>query len=165
MRYVRWILAGFGFVVVGASSSLVLATYSIAATDSSTQQVGGAVTSCVGSLDLASVYGSVPGSGVVHAQAQLDTRFRGKNRAVQLIEQGVDPAEVIAMITSAGLDSGFASRQYGVVDVQGRAAGFTGAQAQAYKKDQQARTGSFAYSVQGNILTSQRVLDQAAAGF
>jgi uncharacterized Ntn-hydrolase superfamily protein len=153
-------------MVLGVSAaSIASATYSIAATDSSTQQVGGAVTSCVGSLDLASVYGSVPGRGVVHAQAQLDTRLRGKNLAIELIGQGVAPSEIIAMITASTLDRSFASRQYGVVDVDGRAAGFTGAQAQDYKDDQQARVGSFTYSVQGNILTSQRVLDQAAAGF
>ncbi|HET6337235.1 MAG TPA: DUF1028 domain-containing protein [Polyangiales bacterium] len=147
------------------STATASATYSIAATDGSTQQVGGAVTSCVGSLDLASVYGSVPGLGVIHAQAQLDTRLRGKNRAVELIAQGVAPSDIIAMIAASSLDSGFQSRQYGVVDIQGRADGFTGTAAQAYKNDQQARVGSFAYSVQGNILTSQKVLDQAAAGF
>ncbi|HKP63250.1 MAG TPA: DUF1028 domain-containing protein [Polyangiales bacterium] len=143
----------------------VAATYSIAATDSATQQVGGAVTSCVGSLDLAAVYGSVPGKGVIHAQAQLDTQLRGKNLAVMLLGQGLDPTEIIARITAQSLDSGFASRQYGVVDVQGRAAGFTGSRAQAYRSDQHASFRTFSYSVQGNILTSQKVLDQAAAGF
>jgi uncharacterized Ntn-hydrolase superfamily protein len=161
----RWLIGSLGFLVASAIGPTALATYSIAATDSSTQQVGGAVTSCVGSLDLASVYGSVPGSGVIHAQAQLDQRLRGKMRALELISQGVAPSDIIAMITTSTVDSGFASRQYGVVDLQGRAAGFTGTQAQAYKKDQQGRIGSFAYSVQGNILTSQKVLDQAAAGF
>jgi uncharacterized Ntn-hydrolase superfamily protein len=165
MRYWRW-LAGCAGTAIGISAApIASATYSIAATDGSTQQVGGAVTSCVGSLDLASVYGSVPGRGVVHAQAQLDTRLVGKTRAIELIGQGADPRDIIAQITAMTLDRSFESRQYGVVDIQGRAAGFTGARAQAYKHDQQARVGSFAYSVQGNILTSQRVLDQAAAGF
>jgi uncharacterized Ntn-hydrolase superfamily protein len=161
----RSLIGGIGFIVAIASGSSAFATYSIAAADMASQQVGGAVTSCVGSLDLASVYGSVPGSGVIHAQAQLDQRLRGKLRALELIGQGVAPSDIIAMITTSNVDAGFASRQYGVVDLQGRAAGYTGAQAQAYKKDQQGRIGSFAYSVQGNILTSQRVLDQAAKGF
>ena len=143
----------------------VAATYSIAATDSATQQVGGAVTSCVGSLDLAAVYGSVPGKGVIHAQAQLDQQLRGKNLGVMLLGQAIDPTEIIARITAQSLDSGFASRQYGVVDVQGRAAGFTGSRAQTYRSDQHASFRTFSYSVQGNILTSQKVLDQAAAGF
>jgi uncharacterized Ntn-hydrolase superfamily protein len=163
MRLSRALIASIGSLL--GFSSIASATYSIAATDAATQQVGGAVTSCVGSLDLASVYGSAPGLGVVHAQAQLDTRLRGKNRALELIAQGVAPSDIITMITASAVDASFQSRQYGVVDIQGRADGFTGSAAQAYKNDQQARLGSFTYSVQGNILTSQKVLDQAAAGF
>jgi uncharacterized Ntn-hydrolase superfamily protein len=165
MRYSRYVSGFVGTVLGVFVASIASATYSIAATDAATKQVGGAVTSCVGSLDLAQVYGSVPGRGVVHAQAQLDTRLRGKNLALQLIEQGVAPSEIIAMITTAGVDSGYTSRQYGVVDVDARADGYTGSQAQAYKSDQQARVGSFTYSVQGNILTGQKVLDQASKAF
>src|SRR4051812_2165189 len=52
--------------------SAALATYSICAVDTQTRQVGGAVTSCVGDLDVGVVFGSSPGHGVVHAQARLD---------------------------------------------------------------------------------------------
>lgn len=142
-----------------------LATYSIAATDSQTQEVGGAITSCVGSLDVGIVYGSLPGVGVIHAQAQLDQRGRAKTRALELLEEGVEPGEIIAEITRRDFDQAFASRQYGIVDLSGRAAGFTGEQAQAYKNDQQGKVGTFTYSVQGNILTSQAVLDQSAEAF
>src|SRR4051812_34402470 len=165
MRGRRSAWGGLSIVLASLCAQHAAATYSIAATDAATQQVGGAVTSCVGSLDVASVYGSVPGKGVVHAQAQLDQRFRGKNLAQMLLAQGIDPIEIITRITAASLDPDFASRQYGVVDVQGRAAGFTGSRPQAYKHDQHASAGGFTYAVQGNILTSQKVLDQAAAGF
>jgi uncharacterized Ntn-hydrolase superfamily protein len=138
-----------------------LATYSIAAVDSATNEVGGAITSCVGELDVGIVYGSLPGVGLIHAQAQLDQRSRGKTRALELLEQGLDPAEIIIQITRPELDPSFAARQYGIVDLSGRAAGYTGQQAQAYKNDQQGRFGTIAYSVQGNILTDQAVLDQA----
>jgi len=148
-----------------AGTGVARATYSIAAVDQSTQQVGGAVTSCVGSLDVGVVYGALPGVGVIHAQAQLDQRGRAKTRALELLMQGVAPSDIIQQITAASFDSAFASRQYGIVDLVGRSAGFTGAQAQAYKRDQQGQSGSFVYSVQGNILTSQKVLDQAADAF
>jgi len=141
------------------------ATYSIAAADMSTREVGGAVTSCVGSLEVSVVYGSLPGVGVIHAQAQLDSRLRGKTRAIELMMQGLAPADIVAQITQASFDSGFAGRQYGLVDTQGRFAGYTGERAQAYKSDRQGRTGSFVYSVQGNILTGPAVLDQAVAAF
>ncbi|HET8932335.1 MAG TPA: DUF1028 domain-containing protein [Polyangiales bacterium] len=145
--------------------SVALATYSIAAVDMSTQEVGGAITSCVGSLDVGIVYGSLPGVGVIHAQAQLDQRGRAKTRALELMMQGKAPKDIVAEITDPGFDPQFASRQYGLVDIMGRTAGFTGAQAQAFKRDQQGMNGAFAYSVQGNILTSQAVLDQASAAF
>jgi uncharacterized Ntn-hydrolase superfamily protein len=165
MQRARFIWSFFVAATGLGSASLVSATYSIAATDSATQQVGGAVTSCVGSLDVGVVYGSAPGYGVIHAQASLDRMYRGKNRAIDLLEQGVAPSDIIAQITTSSVDPGFASRQYGVVDLQGRAAGYTGAQAMMFKADRQGRSGTFTYSVQGNILTSQRVLDQASRAF
>ena len=58
-----------------------------------------------------------------------------------------------------------ATRQYGVVDLMGRSAGFTGAGAMNYKEDRQGSVGTFTYSTQGNILTSQLVIDQTEAGF
>jgi MYXO-CTERM domain-containing protein len=141
------------------------ATYAIAATDSATQEVGGAVTSCVQGLDLEQVYGSAPGFGVVHAQAQLDTRLRGRDRAVELLMEGLAPSEILTQITARSFDAQAASRQYAVVDLSGRAAGFSGMQAQAFRDDRQGTIGSFTYSVQGNILTSERVLEQAATAF
>lgn len=164
-RYVRtWITAG-SMVATGGWASPVGATYSIAAVDQASQQVGGAITSCVGTLDVGVVYGSAPGFGVVHAQALLDQRGRAKSRAIELLMQDVAPADVIAEITAQSFDAAASSRQYGVVDLSGRAAGFTGDQAQAYKADQQGSSGTFFYSVQGNILTSQKVLDQASTAF
>lgn len=161
-------LGGLGWAVVwmlGACPRSALATYSIAAVDKATQQVGGAVTSCVGDLDVGVVYGSVPGLGVVHAQALLDSRARAKDQALQLLMRGLAPSEIIAQITAPAFDSAYASRQYGVVDLMGRAAGYTGERAQDYKHDQQGDAEGYVYSVQGNILTSQRVLDQAAGSF
>jgi uncharacterized Ntn-hydrolase superfamily protein len=161
----RFGIASGALAAAAVLPNAVLATYSIAATDSQTQEIGGAITSCVGSLDVGIVYGSLPGVGVIHAQAQLDQRGRAKTRAIELLEEGIDPSEIIAEITRRDLDQAFASRQYGIVDLSGRAAGFTGEQAQAYKNDQQGKVGTFTYSVQGNILTSQAVLDQTAEAF
>ena len=141
------------------------ATYSIAAVDASTGEVGGAVTSCVGTLDLSLVYGSAPGAGVIHAQAQLDQRLRGRDRAVEQLKQGIAPEQILSEITNTSFDSGAATRQYGIVDVMGRAAGYTGERAQAFRADQRGKVASFTYSVQGNILTSQKVLDQAGDAF
>ncbi len=105
----------------------------------------------------------MPGTGVVHAQARFNQAAR--DQAVALLAGGTAPAEVIAAITSAEFDADAATRQYGVVDLAGRVAGYTGSGTTAYAGDRQGSAGSYVYSVQGNILTSARVVDQAAAAF
>ncbi len=153
--------------LLGLSALLVTfparATYSIVATDQATQQVGGAVTSCVSPQSVATVYGSAPGHGGINAQAASNTA--GRDRGVMLLNMGVAPADIIQQITAASFDPNARTRQYGVADLSGRAAGFTGAGAMDYKEDRQNTLGTFTYSVQGNILTSKAVLDQAEAGF
>lgn len=139
------------------------ATYSIVAVDRSTNQIGGTSASCVGNTDLHAIYGSVPGMGAVHAQALLGSP--GRDLAVELLGMGVPPDMIIAMITDPSFDSNFSRRQYGVVDLEGRSAGFTGTRTLDFAADRQGEIGSFVYSVQGNILTSGLVLDQSEEGF
>jgi len=139
------------------------ATYSVVAADSAAGQVGGAVTSCVGSQGVGVVYRPAVGHGGVNAQASANSN--GRDRAVTLLNMDVAPADIIAMITASSFDASAATRQYGVVDLMGRAAGFTGSGAMNYKEDRQGTTGAFTYSVQGNILTSKAVIDQAEAAF
>ena len=139
------------------------ATYSIVASDTVTLQTGGAGTSCLGGNDVYIIYGSVPGVGALHAQALFN--LAGRERGVELLEQGVEPAQILATLTSAGFDPNADSRQYAVVDVSGRSAGFTGEDAQDFAGDEQGQVAQYHYSVQGNILTSGAVLTQAAAAF
>jgi uncharacterized Ntn-hydrolase superfamily protein len=138
-------------------------TYSIVGADTATREVGGAGTSCLGGDDVFVIYRGVPGFGVVHAQAyySLDAR----DRAAEMLGLGDAPADIVAMITDAAFDRNAAIRQYGVVDVLGKTAGYTGTGTLAYASDRQGKVGHFAYSVQGNILTSAKVLAQAAGAF
>ncbi len=139
------------------------ATYSVVAADSAAGQVGGAVTSCVGSQGVGVVYRPAVGHGGVNAQASANAT--GRDRAVTLLNMDVAPADIITMITASSFDASAATRQYGVVDLMGRAAGFTGSSAMNYKEDRQGTSGALTYSVQGNILTSKAVIDQAEAAF
>jgi uncharacterized Ntn-hydrolase superfamily protein len=152
-----------GGLAVFCSSTPAFATYSIVASDRATRQVGGAGTSCLGGSDVYIIYGAVPGVGAVHAQAQFNQA--GRNRAVQLLGQMQTPAQVVDAITTLTFDANAASRQYGVVDVTGRSAGFTGGSTLVFADDVQGSTGAFTYSIQGNILTGAAVLRQAVAGF
>jgi MYXO-CTERM domain-containing protein len=163
-------VAGMGLVPRDAH-----ATYSVAATESTTRQVGGASTSCVGAIDMAVVYGSVPGRGVIHAQSLLDPSRRSISRALGLLRDGTAPTDVITAITAESFDPRFAERAYGVVDLMGRAAGYGGARDVImvssgaldlrYREARQGRWGSFTYAIQGAALTGRRVLDQTEAGF
>jgi MYXO-CTERM domain-containing protein len=139
------------------------ATYSIVATDTASREVGGAGTSCVAPTSVDIIHGSAPGFGVVAAQASFSQA--GREEAVRQLRNGVAPEQIIQSITSSQFDFGSASRQYGIVDLQARAAGFTGANTISYAEDRQGSAGTFTYSVQGNILTGAAVLDQAASAF
>jgi uncharacterized Ntn-hydrolase superfamily protein len=166
----RWSLAA---ALVGASIQTVNtanATYSIVAADMATKEVGAALTSClqqygVGTVNLLQAYGSVPAMGAVVAQARVDANQRARKEVERLLGMDLDPAEIIKAITRTTFDSYAEERQYGIVDVRLRSAGFTGTKVTAYKEDRQGAKGNFVYSVQGNLLTSKNVLDQAATAF
>ncbi len=159
----RWSIVLALPLVALALSRPASATYSIVATDTSTGQVGGATTSCVGSLSVSVVYGSAPGHGAVHAQAFFNTE--GRDTAAARLAMDVDPAAIIVEITAPAFDGIASRRQYGLADLSGRAAGWTGVDCGFYAEDRQAQTGPYTYSLQGNILTSAAVLDQAQAAF
>lgn len=157
------VLAG-GLLAAATVAGPALATYSIVAADGAAGQVGGSGTSCVGSfLDVFVIYGGAPGHGAVHAQARVNTA--GRDEAVRLLELDTPPADIIAAITASTFDRSAAQRQYGIADLAGGAAGFTGSSTLPWSGDLQGTDGPFTYSIQGNILTSGAVLDQAEEGF
>jgi len=157
---IRTIIAVAAAVFLPATAT---ATYSIVGTDPQSGEIGGAGTSCVGPMDVYAIYGGAPGYGVVHAQAWLNDE--GRLRAVELLAQGVSPEDILAEITDETFDASASIRQYGIADLQGRAAAFTGEDNSDYAGDAQGTVGAFTYSAQGNILTSEAVITQAVAGF
>jgi uncharacterized Ntn-hydrolase superfamily protein len=138
-------------------------TYSIVGADTRTHEVGGAGTSCLTGDDVYVIYRGVPGRGAVHAQAYYSIDAR--DRAAELLGAGASPVDVLDAITLPSFDKSMAIRQYGVVDVLGKSAGYTGTGTMPYAGDRQGQAGPFSYSVQGNILTSAKVLEQAGAAF
>lgn len=138
-------------------------TYSIVGADTQSHEVGGAGTSCLTGDDVYVIYRGVPGHGAVHAQAYYSLKAR--DLAAELLGSGATPIDVLDAVTLPSFDPNAAIRQYGVIDVSGKSAGFTGSGTMPYAADRQGQTSHFAYSVQGNILTSAKVLEQAAAAF
>src|SRR5262245_17099496 len=136
--------------------SLVFHTFSIAAIDPRTGEVGVAVTTrvpCVG--------GGVPwvrkGVGAVATQASTRTEYG--NELLDALAKGEAPADALKRLLAA--DSGAASRQVGVIDIKGRSAQHTGTRPNDWKGQ---RAGPN-YVTPGNVLVGPQVLEAVAKSF
>jgi len=148
-------------------------TFSIIAVDPDTGEIGSAGASCVtgvgasGIIDI--ITKIIPGRGGVNSQAWVCIPNVNLNNAINQMEGGASPSEIIDWLlnndacSSQNFNPEF--RQYGIVDfdIDGnpRVAGFTGSQADDYKEDRQGAT----FSVQGNILLNQTVIDNMENNF
>ncbi len=144
------------------------ATWSVVAVDQDTGRIVIASATCLALEEPTSLKGLqaviVPGVGIAACQALID--FAGTNQALVFAElkKGTDPKEIIRLLHS---DRSIEQRQFGIVDLMGRTAGFSGADNGKTSIDRQGRvpgTGIF-YSIQGNILRSEGVVIEAAKAF
>ncbi len=139
------------------------ATYSILAVDARDGTVGGAVASCVPLDTVSRVYGAVPGKGALVTQSYL--KGEAMPDGLSWIAAGSAPDAVLASLVDPTYDAGFALRQYAVVSVDGRAAGYTGSGANPHASNIVFDAGDFSVAIQGNFITGPAVLDQARAAF
>jgi uncharacterized Ntn-hydrolase superfamily protein len=80
------------------------------------------------------------------------------------IQKGTSPDEIMALLKQ---DPRIARRQFGIADLEGRSAGFSGERNGSVSLDRQGQiegTGIH-YSIQGNILTSEAVVLKAVDAF
>jgi len=141
------------------SETLSQDTFSIVAVDPQTQEVGSAGASCInGSIIISDVH---PGIGAVHTQSYWNST--NQNNASNLMDQGYAPEEIIEYLVENDAQGNPSIRQYGVVDLvdDGRSAAFTGENCYDYKNHILGPT----YSIQGNILLGQEVLDSMEVNF
>ncbi len=142
-------------------------TFSIVAVDTITGEIGSAGASCIddsqiegGALIISDV---IPGRGGIHTQASWNAV--NQQNAHNRMAEGLSPQEIIDWLTTHDAQNNPSIRQYGVVDFDtdghARSAGFTGANCQNYKNH---ITGPN-YSIQGNILLGQQILDSIEARF
>jgi uncharacterized Ntn-hydrolase superfamily protein len=117
------------------------ATYSLLIADTASGLLGSVGTSCVGRQAVSAISGIAPGFGAIHAQAQSNAS--GRDRGVMMLKAGATAEEIIAAITAPSFDRLAASRQYGVVTLQGSAAGYTGSSNMPYADDRQATIGRY----------------------
>jgi len=149
-------------------------TFSIVAVDPVTGEIGSAGASCVDGIG---VYGGlidiitqiIPGRGGVNSQAWVCIPNVNLQNAITQMEAGLSPSEIIDWLinndacSSQNFNPEY--RQYGIADFDSggnpRTAGFTGTMTDDYKEDRQGPT----YSVQGNILLNQTVIDNMEDNF
>src|SRR5437899_11747898 len=136
--------------------SSVVATYSIAACDLEVGQWGVATQSKF--LGVGSVGPwAVPGVGAIATQAYANPRYGPDG--LELLGEGLNAEEAVERLTAA--DDGRNHRQLGIVDAQGRSAGYTGSECMEWAGG---RTGE-GYAAQGNILVSAETVDAIAETF
>jgi uncharacterized Ntn-hydrolase superfamily protein len=135
-------------------------TFSIVAIDPVTGQVGSAGASCVNDCTiLTDVH---PGKGVIHTQASY--LVANQNYARQLMNAGYSPQQIIDSMIARDAQNNPQVRQYGIIDIVGgniRRAAFTGTNCINYKNHIVGPT----YTIQGNILLGQQILDSMEARF
>lgn len=144
------------------------ATWSIILVDTRTGEVAAASATCLTDFDLQAITPVLlTGVGAATAQSFGDTTQHNRTFVRDAMLRGVDPVTILSQL--ATFDSGHQTRQYGMVDVQGRRVTFSGTQNGAYAGG---LTGSFvdssngattriAYAVQGNVLTGAPVNEAA----
>jgi uncharacterized Ntn-hydrolase superfamily protein len=123
-------------------------TYSIAARDPATGELGVAVQShwfSVGPL----VPWAVPGVGAVATQANVDVSYGP--RGLELLERGLDAGSALERLLAA--DRGAAGRQVAIVDGAGRVAAHTGSDCMP----EAGHVTGDGVSCQANIMASRRV--------
>lgn len=133
------------------------ATYSIVACDAKTRECGVAV-----QTNNLAVGASVPyaQAGVGAVASQFETNPRYGARGLELLAQGMSPAEVMKKILAedGSFDGGgIEARQVGMVSMDGRASNFTGAEAE--RTDWSGARSGAGYSIQGNGLVGANVIE------
>jgi len=147
--------------------SSAFATWSVIAVDKATGRVVIASATCVDRDDqfLMGVQAVVvPGKGVAACQAGVDGTHKNQMLVFEELKKGTDPTAIIAMLSA---DPAFQSRQFGILDLQGRTAGHSGLGNGYVSQDVQGQvpgTGIF-YSIQGNILRPGLVVPNAVQAF
>src|SRR5688572_22631359 len=110
----------FGLVCLLFAPTSALATWSVIAVDRATGRVVIASATCVDRDDqfLMGVQAVVvPGKGVAACQAGVDGTHKNQMLVFEELQKGTDPKRIVEMLSQ---DPAFQSRQFGILDLQGR---------------------------------------------
>ena len=154
-------------LAIAAYPAAASATWSVIAVDRATGRVVIASATCVDRDDefLKGVQAVVvPGKGVAACQAAVDGTHQNQMLVFQELQKGTDPKTIIEMLSA---DPAFQSRQFGILDLQGRHAGHSGLTNGFVSQDIQGQVPGteIFYSIQGNILRPGLVVPNAVQAF
>ena len=160
-------------MIVGVSAAVLAlpavasATWSVIAVDRSTGRVVIASATCVDRDDrfLPGVQAVVvPGKGIAACQAAVDGTHQNQMLVFAELQKGTDPKRIIEMLSA---DPAFQSRQFGILDLQGRGAGHSGLTNGYVSQDMQGQVPGteIFYSIQGNILRPGDAVPNAIKAF
>jgi hypothetical protein len=147
--------------------SPAFATWSILAVDRTTGRVVMAAASCVNTTDEAmktAIAVVVPGKGIAACQAAADNTYKNQMLVFNELQKGTDPQQIIEMLSQ---DPNFQSRQFGILDLQGRSAGHTGL-SNGYVAQHvwgQVPGTEIFYAIQANIMRPGLVVPNAVQAF
>ena len=142
--------------IMDGAGEEIIATFSIVARDPITEELGVAVQSRAFRAAAIVSYAKA-GVGAIATQASANQSYGP--RGLELLEQGLSPDEVVARLTNA--DEGRDRRQLAVIDAQGRVSAYTGSRTSDWAGHIEGNN----YSVQGNILVSEQVVQAMAQAF
>lgn len=152
------LLASIG--LCGLLAGPARATWSIVVTDSKTGEIAVGTATCIGGGDIQLI---VPvmrvGWGAAAHQANVTANQKNKKTSWAELAKGTDPAVILAL-TQAG-DTGFNSRQIGIVDLLGRSVSYSGNGNGAWAGGVSGAQGTLTYAIQGNVLTGAPVVLEA----
>src|SRR5215510_12977774 len=157
----------FTLAVLLTLPASAFATWSVIAVDRSTGRVVIASATCVDRDDLFLMGVQavvVPGKGVAACQAAVDGTHKNQMLVYQELQKGTDPKRIIEMLSE---DPAFQSRQFGILDLQGRWSGHSGLTNGYVSQDIQGQVPGteIFYSIQGNILRPGNVVPNAVQAF
>ena len=161
---IRAVLALASLLLIPATAS---ATWSVIAVDRSTGRIVIASATCVDRDDefLKGVQAVVvPGKGVAACQAAVDQTHQNQMLVFRELQNGTDPKQIIELLSQ---DPAFQSRQFGILDLQGRRAGHSGLTNGYVSQDMQGQVPGteIFYSIQGNILRPGDAVPNAVKAF
>lgn len=134
------------------------ATWSILVADTRTGEIVLATATCVAGIDLrASTPIMITGVGACTAQSFVENNGQNRSLVRNHLLAGTTPTAILSALQP--FDTGHQTRQYGIIDVRGGTATFSGRNNGPFAGGRTGRVGDIVYAVQGNVITGPCVND------